>query len=145
MNRKNLEILRDNIMMVPQELFNMATYRGEPDDEIHDYSEFKSKSDCGTLGCALGWCPFIEGLDVKTGDFNKEGLSFYLYGDRLFGFEKNDRLFDWIFDMGWKQVDNTPLGVSLRIQYLFDHNMKVPNYDDPETHHYQYLIEQHEG
>jgi len=47
--------------------------------------EFFSKNDCGTVGCALGWSPFVPGLETIGSDFCYWGgdLLFANYSERF--------------------------------------------------------------
>lgn len=129
-NKKNLVKLRDGLLGVPDEFFCIKRYRSE-----YSYNkDFVSLDDCGTVGCALGWAPFMKGLEFLDSEFyssfnNYEKLDFDEYSERLFGMRMsidNPSEWDWVFGSEWETVDNTPLGVVFRIEYLFDNNMKAP-------------------
>ncbi len=85
----NLRKLADYIEQhVPQEKLNMGFFR--LDDEGY-LIPFKSHTDCGTSGCALGWGPFVEGLEPQEQDFHNQPpfeedprLDWVKYSDRLF-------------------------------------------------------------
>jgi len=83
MNEKNLVKLSKYIFeMIADEKFNLKNFRS-----ICDVAScnFKSKEDCGTVGCALGWAPFVKGLEFVESDFCRTGiLNFYKYSNRVF-------------------------------------------------------------
>ncbi len=69
---------------VPQERLYMRSYRSGP--EGGGAVEFKSLNDCGTSGCALGWGPFVEGLEPVEGDYyshSNKVLAWGSYSERV--------------------------------------------------------------
>ena len=113
MNKKNLLKLADGIEGIDPELFNMKTYRSGDFDCNGDFR----KAHCGTVGCALGWGPYIEGLEIDR------DISWDDYCERVLGLDGISDEWFWCFGAGWEKVDNTPWGASLRIRYLAKHGL----------------------
>lgn len=125
MKKGNLLKLADYLEFnVTQEMFNMQNYRSNKDgDSIH----FKSAADCGTVGCALGYGPLVEGLEAIDMEFFKNYyngvyLDFYDYCKRVFGISNFDKKWGFLFEADWYSHDNTPKGAAARIRYLVDGN-----------------------
>ena len=81
---ENLRKLADYIeQQVPQDKLDMSGYRKDSEGEE---AYFFSKHNCGTSGCALGWAPFVEGLEPEEQDYytGERDLSWEAYGDRIF-------------------------------------------------------------
>lgn len=80
-------------MNVPQEKLDMRYCRERA---------FKSLNDCGTSGCALGWAPFVEGLEPIEEDCNRVSrcLNFWQYSQRVFPALGNNMSSSWeeVFD-----------------------------------------------
>lgn len=53
--------------------------------------------------------------------FHWETLSHEAFGKMLL-----EGTWQWMFDAGWGQVDNTPEGVALRIEYVLDYGAPPP-------------------
>jgi len=104
MNKDNLVKLAKYILSeVSDEQFNMKHFRSDEGDSL---KKFYSPNDCGTVGCALGWAPFVKGLEVVDSDIYKNGaLDFEIYSKRVFGTE---RVSNWQFLFGgyWSNTDN---------------------------------------
>ena len=117
-NKENLLKLAEGIEGIDQEFFNMRDFRSHG---CH-YTPLRSVSDCGTVGCAMGWAPFIEGLEIKSEDLidnhdtKETELGFGKYGNRILGIPCGSPIWEWLFSGDWSKIDNTPTGVSLRIQ-----------------------------
>jgi hypothetical protein len=97
----NLNKLADFIEKnVSQKQLDMSYCRlDEEGNRVH----FISQDDCGTSGCALGWAPFVLGLEPVDSDFveseewfqvpeSRRFLIFHVYGRRIFP-DLTDR--DW--------------------------------------------------
>jgi len=81
---------------------------------------FKSLNDCGTIGCALGWSPFVPGLEAIEDDFHQDGgLIFDLYLIRVFGMYRGSE-WSFLFGDNWCEVDNTRKGFVKRVIYLIE-------------------------
>jgi len=96
----NLEKLADYIERhVEQKNLDMRDFRRGPGNY---FATYHSKDCCGTSGCALGWAPFVSGLEPHKHDFLKEdGLYWEKYSERIFpDIETYSK--DWlsIFDSG---------------------------------------------
>ena len=140
MNKENLLKLADYLDgEVTQEQFNMAWYRTANDGRITD---FYNTHDCGSVGCALGWSPFVKGLEphdcdyVDLGDDYGEYLNFRDYSARVFDLSSSE--WTWCFDSYWVKIDNTPSGAAKRIRYLVEHGIPLewfaPLPYDPEIY-----------
>jgi len=123
MNNKNLVKLSKYILSeVSDEQFDMEFFRssGEECDV-----KFYSKEDCGTVGCALGWSPFVKGLEVVEDDFIEifagfNRLVFYEYSERVFGIDCSEDCWKFIFHSLWYEIDNTREGFVKRVLYLIE-------------------------
>jgi len=118
MNEKNLVKLAKFILSdVSDEQFNMKYFRSDVGDSL---KKFKSKEDCGTVGCALGWAPFVEGLEVIESDFDERNhIIFELYSKRVFGYYCGDVL-NFMFSGYWYEIDNTREGFVRRVVYFLE-------------------------
>jgi len=127
MNKDNLVKLAKYILEeVTDEQFDMIAFRSNHIGTGVVNCDFKSKNDCGTIGCALGWAPFTKGLEVVEDDFiesyitDYEHLSFHNYSKRIFGSYHGD-IWDFIFSGDWYVVDNSREGFVKRVIYFLDH------------------------
>jgi len=97
---------------------------GDPNHLNH----FFSIHDCGTVGCFLGWAPFIEGLETKEIDFSNVTRNLYFddYHLRVFGIKGNfdDLVFGFLFSGEWEYYDNTPEGALARLDVLLAGDFK---------------------
>jgi len=111
MNIENLQKAADYIKTIPQEMFDMGTFReGQT-----------TNKECDSVGSVLGHCTVLDPniLRFRSNDvinFEKWSESFFELG--YYSYE-----WDWCFCSVWKYVDNTPIGASKRIQYLIDHGL----------------------
>jgi len=125
-NIDNLKLFRDGFQklmddgIVTQETFDMEYYRKNKDGvEV----EFSSIHDCGTVGCLMGWAPFVEGLE-----FN-ETRTWTDYVSQKFGFNHDTDheyvyVFEFLFASGWKYFDNTPEGALARLDVFLAGDFK---------------------
>lgn len=121
MNKENLLKLADYLEKVPSDKFEMLHFRR---NEGGDSIPYISKSDCGTVGCAVGWAPFVKGLEpIKTDFLTTARLSFYKYGHRVFRLLGSSDRWDWCFHPGWSPIDNSPKGAAARIRYLVNNGL----------------------
>ena len=130
---KRLLLLADYLeYQVPQSQFDMTYYRSERNrfgnlvaiQLGYHINNCTSKS----MGSAMGWSPFVEGLEVEVID---EFLSFDGGSDSYFDWNRyaiaafhmsdNTHEYRWCFDPAWVDKDNTPVGASNRIRE-FVHN-----------------------
>jgi len=143
MNTKNLLKLADFLETeITDEQFDIRSFRRNKDGKAE---LFYTNNECGSIGCALGWTPFVEGLEVTEDDFyfSTPSLNFHKYSNRVFGdldkfvgdyvddlFYKSDldgeelesldiySLWDFIFSSGWFSIEGqgTRLATSNRIR-----------------------------
>lgn len=130
MNLTNLKLFRDGFQklmddgIVTQETFDMQRYRSNKDGS---HATFNSIHDCGTVGCFLGWAPFIKGLEFNY----QQSLSFYSgwveYFNEVFfdeTLEGVDEFFEFLFSDEWECYDNTPEGALARLDVLLSGDFK---------------------
>lgn len=126
-DKKTLLKVADFIEKLPQEKFHMGKYRC---NKNHNWLRNNSgsfqyefdRNNCGTVGCILGWCPFIEGLEPMLSDYEKmRGFPFWeRYSDRIFDFTTQDDIWDYLFHSDWELVDDTPIGAAKRLRYIVE-------------------------
>jgi hypothetical protein len=132
MNIENLKLARqgfiDNYDRIAPN-FDMVEFRR---DEAGDYCKFRSKSDCGTVGCALSWCPLlgVAELEPIESDYINQHLSFDCYSDRVFGLG----ILDWGFLFGviwvhksFRKQKNTLDDFLARLDYVIENNGDLQN------------------
>ena len=93
--------------------------------------KFISLSDCGSVGCGLGWAPFVKGLEpIEERDYHPRTsgddvfgghLNFEAYSTRLF--KLTDAEWDFLFTNEWSEFDDTVEGAVDRIKYLIKYDM----------------------
>ena len=114
MNKENLLKLAKFLETLPQEKFDIGKYRKCKGGYL---APFRDVDNCGSIGCSIGWAPFVKGLEPVSDDWNNDGtLSFGAYSRRIFNITHDE--WSWCFSSEWKPVDNTPSGASERIYYL---------------------------
>lgn len=121
---------------IKDEQFDISEYRDDP---------FYSKHNCGTVGCALGWCPFV--VKTKDSDYTKDfftdikqSLDFDKYSRRIFGStmigsDLKSSLLIYMFSADWSEEayhlpnnrQQTRKGTIRRIREVIKHNRKTPN------------------
>ena len=108
MNKENLKLMADYIETIPQEKFDMNTFRtGEKVDH-----------ECGSVGCVLGHCTVLD----------KRPLPMYLEGDINFnawsfdftGLDPYSSEWDYLFASFWTYGDKTPIGAAKRIRHFLE-------------------------
>lgn len=126
MKKKNLLKLANYLELnVTQKMFNMQSYR---ENSEGDSVTFRSKTDCGTVGCALGYAPLVNGLEAIAEEFiigmnHSNYLDFSDYCKRVLGIcNYKDKSWEFLFASQWVGFDNTPEGAAARIKYLVDGN-----------------------
>lgn len=125
MNIKNLIKARDAILGCDPELFDMKYYRASNGEPVTFYNHHN----CGTIGCFLGWMPFVDGLEALDKEvFLTIGSNFIAYAKRLFELDWDSLV--WIFATEWSNIDNTPIGAALRCNYLIEHGRPPDNWRD---------------
>lgn len=116
MNKENLAKLKDKLLTVSSEEFDMGQFR-----RGREKKEEMNNPPCGTVACALGWAPTIPGLEMSDNEAKNSG--WHSYCERVFGIEAHGHSpeqWDFLFDGNWADFDNTPLGAAKRIQYLLN-------------------------
>ena len=100
--------MADYIETIPQEKFNMATYRtGE-----------KVKHECDTVGCVLGHCTILNKNPLpmcRSGNIN-----FDTWSREFTGLDTSSSEWAYLFASDWEAVDNTPTGAAKRIKHLLE-------------------------
>lgn len=83
------DFVRDH---VKNEQFDMENFRTTNEGYV---TPFKGHRDCGTIGCFLGWCPFVLPITKEeiTGDF----ISFFRLSRIKFGIELGMSEWDDLF------------------------------------------------
>lgn len=110
MNRENLQRAADHLRTIPQEMFDMRTFR-DGDQE---------SAECNSVGCAVGHCTVLD----ESRDFprNHGGtILFYSWSKKFF--EVTHWEWEWLFAPDWKCTDNTPEGAALRIEWLLKNGL----------------------
>ena len=138
MNKVNLKLLAGWLLenhdnLVENKAFDMQDYRS---DGVCSH-DFVSETDCGTVGCALGWAPVtgIKALAALEEDYsNPRELSFRWYCDRVFELKTSSEYWDWCFAEEWVEEDNTPKGSAIRIMYLLNHEEELFNWSESFRH-----------
>ena len=115
---KNLEKLANYLEeKIMDSQFNMLNLRSNSGRES---TRFISKKKCGTIGCALGWGPFV--IPTLKSDFftDDHELNFARYSKRVFGLETTDTRWYYLFSSSWDFVPkhNTKKAAIKRIRDL---------------------------
>lgn len=124
--RERLIQLRDWLSSNRDINFDMKCYRQEDLSDNSTFIEtgYISENSCGTVGCIMGWAPFVGGVftpvrsDFKA-DPNKV-LCFTKYSKRIFGFTPYNLVWEFIFSSTWSHVNNTIDGAISRLSYVID-------------------------
>ena len=114
---ERLMLLKEFLKKVDPKKFNMDTFRSSDDKFEKDYI---SKTNCGTVGCALGWAPFIAGLEPIEEDFGPESLDWERYSGRIFPDMTGLGSWEWLFDCIWSKFQPTPMDAVWRIEKLLN-------------------------
>ena len=80
------------------------------------------RTDCGTVGCAVGHAPYAGIPKVLT-------ESWEVYAQRVFGVSPDHNLiaWEWLFEADWADRDrDTAYEAAQRIQYYLDNDGDVP-------------------
>lgn len=116
MKKENLKRLADWIEKnITQEQFDMSHYRT---DGVGHMVVFRSINDCGTVGCLVGWSPFVPKLKPLKKEYHKSApyeLDIDKYESRIF----DTNSFDWrfLFSDWWANEDNTLEGAIKRLRF----------------------------
>lgn len=121
MNIKNLKIAREALLGIDPDMFDISNYRM---DSNKYHKGYKSKDDCGTLGCAIGWCPFIKGLELNEEERREcntfKGLNFKRYSERIFDLNVFDGRGEYMFASAWSCYDPSLEGLIQRMTDVID-------------------------
>ena len=114
MNTKNLILLADYLKQLPDDYdhFRMDLY------STLGYSPSEVEAHCGTVGCALGHAPLVEGLPNAH-----KYLSWSHYVFDVFGLTWTSGEWHWCFAPSWYNLDNTPQGAAQRIYCLVNQGL----------------------
>ena len=129
MNIKNLKIAREALLGIDPDLFDIGKYRH---DDYGYAVNYKSQDDCGTFGCAIGWCPFIKGLELNEEEKREcdtsSGLAFNRYSERIFGLDCHSDTWDYMFASDWSRYDPSLEGLIQRMTDVIDgkKDLKLP-------------------
>lgn len=130
MNKDNLILLRNFLETNKQARnhFDMRYYRRNS----NGMTDFISIKYCGTVGCALGWAPFVKGLEVVKSDFSEWEFTvdFEKYADRVFDLYDNET-WNYLFNAEWKGTQPTADHFIARVDMIL-------NGFDPETERWDY-------
>jgi hypothetical protein len=134
MNIDNLKLARqgfiDNYDRIAPH-FDMRYFRS---DEAGEWHPFRSKSDCGAIGCALGWCPSmgIPELEPIQSDYRDQELDFHCYSNRVFGLYEDSDEWDFLFGGDWtdksfRKLKNTLEDFLARLDYFIENEGDIQN------------------
>jgi hypothetical protein len=101
------------IKNIPQESFNMITYRKGDTKSI----------ECNSIGCVIGHCVSLDRSKTIPRYHESEEIDFEKWSGRFTGLGYYDNEWDWCFSADWSDTDNTPIGASKRIEWLLKHGI----------------------
>lgn len=94
--------------------------------------EKATKYECGATACAVGHYAIMRGFRIIENGVRTEphgGYTWKAFSECEIGIKptgKQALIWDWLFNGGWAECDNTPLGVVARIEVFLDRG--VPEY-----------------
>ena len=103
-NLANLIRMADYIETVPQDKFDMYTYR---------YGN-KLKPECDSVGCVVGHFTILE--DGNLPRLGSNLINFSKWVNKFIGTD-SIRVGLYLFGSDWQDTDNTPTGAAKRIRY----------------------------
>ena len=115
MNKENLIKMADHLETIPDNLFDMRSYRVkilQKIDELHI---------CNSVACVVGHCTVLDTEEnlskhiMSTFDMFDTYFSFYSWGKTFTGLE-DDIDYGWLFSGEWNNIDNTRKGAIKRIR-----------------------------
>ena len=129
----NLTKLADYLEnVITDDQFDIENFRS---DSFNNIIEFKNINDCGTIGCALGWAPFVNGLEAFESDYiiilGNRTLGFHNYSKRIFDMMLDNK-FDFLFSDYWlDSPEETRLATVNRIRKFVkqDGELLAEDYD----------------
>lgn len=110
-NKQNLAIAADFLEQnVSEEQFHMGMFM----------KNGRIQHLCGTVGCAIGWASFCPELLPVDSEFMRltGRLDFDTYCERVFGFNDDDCIWNFLFGAEWETIDNTVKGAVARIRWI---------------------------
>jgi hypothetical protein len=138
MNTENLLTLASYLDTLPDdyERFCMSYFLNTLDPEeveepallekMHNYQLHNGGVPCGTVACAVGHGP-AAGLLMTEDEANDLTGVWVHYAERVFGMDRFNREFYFLFGANWTDYDNTPKGAAARIRYVVAGG-EVPNF-----------------
>lgn len=118
-NKKNLLRMANFIATIPRELFDMGSYRKPKNADEND--NYWTSHVCGSVGCVIGHCTVLDTLENVKKFVDGDHMSYGLWSDGFTGIDSLSDDWEWLFGSTWVDIDNTPLGASLRIKdYLIN-------------------------
>jgi len=111
MNRENLNRMADYIETIPQDRFDMHTFRtGE-----------SVNHECDSVGCVIGHCTILDKNPLPMHRFGY--IDFDSWSSDFTGLDSFSDEWRYLFFGLWTAVDNTPTGAAKRIRYLIEHGL----------------------
>ena len=114
--RQNLQIALEKLPDVIKG-FDMSSYGCM--DAMSETSE------CGTIGCLLGWCALV--FELEESDLYKGKFCYMTFCPRVFPslykYTAVNNFWKFLFSADWVLFDNTKEGALARIKYLLDRNL----------------------
>jgi len=109
MNRQNLALMPPFIRTIPQDKFDMMSFREGQ----------QVTPECDSVGCVIGHCTV---LDPKPLPMLKDGdIDFWIWAYEFTGLNGDNH--EWCFSLGWIHSDNTTEGAALRIEWLLKNGL----------------------
>ena len=108
MNTENLKLMADYIETIPQDRFDMNTFRrGE-----------SVKHECDSVGCILGHCTVLDERPLPMNFF--DNIDFNAWSFDFTGLDPFSVEWDYLFSSFWTYGDKTPIGAANRIRHLLE-------------------------
>lgn len=127
MNKENLKKLADWIEInLTEDQFDMKAYR---QDDQGTRVGFHSINNCGTVGCLLGWAPFVPGLEVIGDELiethpklfsGNHVLCFESYSQRVFNLNSLQCEWDYLFEGRWARYQPTLKEAVQRVRTIIE-------------------------
>lgn len=114
MNKENLLRMAEYIENIPQYLFDM--------------DEFIAKNNCGTVGCVIGHCVWLDN-PANMPHFRSGNIDFFAWSEAFTGLNSSSDEWSWLFSPQWAKVDNTPTGAARRIRAFVENGLPY-DWDD---------------
>lgn len=120
MNRKNLQRIADMLLEIPEDKFDISSYR-ENDS---------GNPICNSVGCVIGHATKLDIENIKQNYISRLGgcIRFFNWSLEFTGL-KDLKEWDWCFSGDWSTVDNTIEGARQRILYLLDKGQVPEGFD----------------